>query len=108
MHSLSAADLHAIATKSERNNARRGLTGFLLYGAGRFYGVIEGTRRKVLARMERIATDPRHRRLVIISENSIQSRRFAGWSFSNLGEDIAPSGDPDLLDAFIVSMAGRL
>ncbi len=105
---LGAEDLEAIARVSERNNAERGLTGLLLFGGARFYGVLEGPRRRVLARMEAIITDPRHRALRILSEEEIAAARFANWSFGRIpateGEDDVPGG----LEAFILGLAGRL
>jgi Sensors of blue-light using FAD len=81
---LSADELDAIARQSQENNAVWGLTGLLLHQAAHFYGVLEGPRRRVFARMEKIITDRRHSRLRILREQSIPARRFDNWSFSRL------------------------
>ncbi len=104
---MTSADVDAIALSAARHNAARGLTGFLLCGGGRFYGVLEGTRRRVFARIERIITDPRHSQLVIVSEDEVTARRFAGWSCSQLGRDVSSRDSQGLLDAFILSIADR-
>ncbi len=105
---LAPAELDAIEATSARHNRTHGLTGFLLFGGQRFYGVLEGPRRRVIGRMERIAVDPLHRRIVIVSEDDITERRFATWTFSRIDEGAGEAGGPNLLDSFILNMARRL
>ncbi len=101
---LGQADLDAIAAASRRNNAPRGLTGLLLHGGGRFYGLLEGAERRVLGRMERIVADPRHRAIRVLREDAIRVRRFAEWSCGPL--PLMDGGDEDLvaLDRFLVNV----
>jgi len=103
---LCPEDLEAIRSASAQNNATRGITGLLLFGGGRFYGVLEGNRRRVFNRMERIITDPRHRDLRIVREDDVAGQRFANWSF---GEMPGESGRArvDTLETFILGLAGR-
>jgi hypothetical protein len=75
-----------MAASSRRNNAAQGLTGLLLFGGFRFYAILEGPQRRVFARMERIITDPRHRRLTVLREDAIEVPRFANWSFGFIPE----------------------
>ncbi len=105
---LGADDLEAIAKVSERNNAARGLTGLLLFGGARFYGVLEGPRRRVLSRMEAIITDPRHRDLRIIIEDDITAQRFANWSFGRIPASDGAADPAESLETFILGLAGRL
>ncbi|HMR54104.1 MAG TPA: BLUF domain-containing protein [Amaricoccus sp.] len=81
---LRPADLDTIAEVSRRRNEQAGLTGFLLHQGPRFYGVLEGPTRALFARMEAIVTDPRHRRVVVLREDTITERRFRNWSFGIL------------------------
>lgn len=81
---LTAADLEDIATRAAARNRAAGLTGLLLYQAGGFYAVLEGPRRKLLACMERVATDRRHTRMEVLHESAIDERRFDTWTFSDL------------------------
>jgi hypothetical protein len=99
---LGPEELEAIVATSRRNNAAHGLTGLLLHGGGRFYGLIEGAEEEVLARMEQIVADPRHREIRVLREDSIPVRRFASWSFGPLPP--AASGEEDLaaLDRYLV------
>lgn len=105
---LGLEDLAGIADVSRRNNAALGLTGILLYGSGRFCAVLEGSQRRVFARMERIITDPRHRDARIIREDRIASQRFANWSFGRLGDSAPGGGSAASLESFILGLAARL
>jgi hypothetical protein len=78
---LTAADLAAIEASSAGRNRAAGLTGLLLHRDGSFFALLEGPRRRLLARMERIITDPRHRGVDILVETAIPARRFESWSF---------------------------
>jgi hypothetical protein len=105
---LSAEDLFAIAERSERNNLAASITGLLITQGPYFYGVMEGARRRVLARMEIIITDDRHHSLRILREEAVAERRFANWSFGSL-----PEGAPRLPDnvqggGFIIDLSQRL
>lgn len=104
---LDDADLEAIARTSERNNQALGLTGLLLFGGSNFHAVLEGASRRVLARMERIIIDPRHRSLRILREEEIAAARFANWSFGHVPRPAGLRGATDDLEAFILGLAGR-
>jgi hypothetical protein len=78
---LTAADLEAIETSSAGRNRAAGLTGLLLHRGESFFALLEGPRRRLLTRMERIVTDPRHRGVDILVETAIPARRFDSWSF---------------------------
>lgn len=101
-------DLDAIAERSSQINAAVGLTGLLVHQGRSFCGVLEGPRRQVFARMEAIATDPRHERLRILREEAIRRRRFDNWSFASLPAPAVPSEDWEGADAFIRTLAQRL
>lgn len=102
---LEPPDLGAIAAASHRNNAAQGLTGLLLFGGSRFYSVLEGPQRRVFARMERIITDCRHRRLFVVREDTIPALRFANWFFAVIPEGEKTAGGQDFLESFIVGDA---
>ena len=105
---LEPPDLDAIAASSHRNNAAQGLTGLLLFGGFRFYGVLEGPQRRVFARMERIITDPRHRQLFIVREDPIPNLRFVNWSFAFIPETETAPASRASLESFILEVAGGL
>ncbi len=73
---LTDDDLESIEASSAGRNRAAGLTGLLLHQGGSFFALLEGPRRRLLARMERIITDPRHRGVDILVETTIPARRF--------------------------------
>lgn len=103
---LRAGDLDSIADVSERGNRTRGLTGLLLYGGRRFYGVLEGPQRRVFACMERIIVDPRHHSVRIVREDAIRAQRFANWSFGSMEPQTGPGAPVEALESFILGVAG--
>lgn len=104
---LRPADLEAIAEVSQRWNGRAGLTGFLLHQGPRFYGVLEGPTRALFSRMEAIVTDPRHRNVVVLREDTITERRFRNWSFGLLPSTARPPVQGATVD-FIRDIARRM
>jgi hypothetical protein len=79
--------LASIVKQSKANNGTTGITGLLCFSDGIFLQVLEGGRSAVSALYNRIATDPRHADVVLLSYAEITERRFSGWSMGqvNLG-----------------------
>ena len=73
-------ELQAILRKSRQHNPGTGVTGLLCLSGGIFLQVLEGGRMPVNALYNRIAADPRHRDVVLLTYEEIGERRFAGWS----------------------------
>lgn len=77
-----------LLTKSRINNARRGITGMLLYKGGNFIQVLEGQKSNVSELLEIIKADPRHRGTELLLEEKIEHRAFQDWpmGFRNLDD----------------------
>ena len=84
--SVSAEALAAILKKSKENNAATGVTGVLCFcfNARIFLQVLEGGRDAVSALYNRIAQDPRHREVVLLSYEEIGERHFSSWSMGQV------------------------
>ena len=76
--------LSAILKKSKANNPDLGVTGVLCFSGGIFLQVLEGGRSPVSALYNRIASDPRHRDVVLLSYEEIGERSFASWSMGQV------------------------
>ena len=76
--------LSAILKKSKANNPDLGVTGVLCFSGGIFLQVLEGGRSPVSALYNRIANDPRHRDVVLLSYEEIGERSFASWSMGQV------------------------
>ena len=77
-------ELIAILRKSKANNPPQGVTGVLCYSGGIFLQVLEGGRSAVNQLYNRIAVDPRHTQVELLSYEEIGERRFAGWAMGQV------------------------
>ena len=80
-----AAAVAGILALSKRNNARVGVTGALLFNAGSFAQVLEGSRLAVEATFERIQRDPRHSDVSVLQCEPVGERGFPNWSMAFVG-----------------------
>ena len=76
--------LNAILKKSTHNNPDAGVTGVLCFSGSIFLQVLEGGRSQVSRLYNRIAQDPRHADVVLLSYEEIEERSFAGWSMGQV------------------------
>jgi hypothetical protein len=81
---LKPEGLNAIMRKSTANNPAVGVTGVLCFSGEVFLQVLEGGRSQVSALYNRIAADPRHHDVVLLSYEEIAERRFAGWAMGQV------------------------
>jgi hypothetical protein len=78
-----------ILDASQRNNARVGVTGALMFNAGAFAQVLEGSQQGVESTFERIQCDPRHGDVTVLQCGPAESRSFANWSMAFVGQSDA-------------------
>ena len=78
-----------ILAASQRNNARVGVTGALMFNAGAFAQVLEGPQQGVEGTFERIQCDPRHGDVTVLQCGPAESRSFANWSMAFVGQSDA-------------------
>ena len=76
--------LSAILKKSTLNNPLSGVTGVLCFSGEIFLQVLEGGRLPVSKLYNRIAQDPRHTDVALLSYEEIEERSFAGWSMGQV------------------------
>lgn len=105
---LSEADLAQIELSSQLHNLAGGITGLLIAQGSFFYGVVEGSQRKVMRRMEVIITDDRHTGLRILREEEISVRRFANWCFAHLPDGAIRGLGEATPGTFILELSRRL
>jgi len=91
---VDAEALASIVRQSQKRNAEIGVTGVLCCSGGLFMQVLEGGRSVVSRLYNRIAVDPRHGDVELLSYEEIGERRFAGWAMGQV--DLA-SLNPALL-----------
>ncbi|QZP08646.1 BLUF domain-containing protein [Caenibius sp. WL] len=76
---LGDGDIAAILAASQRNNALRDITGFLLYNGRNFLQLIEGPAASLLALMRDLHADRRHSGIVRLEDIPIAERDCADW-----------------------------
>jgi hypothetical protein len=78
--------LMAILRQCKDNNPAKGVTGLLCHCAssGIFMQALEGGRAAVNHLYNRIAQDPRHSDVLLLSYQEITERRFAGWAMGQV------------------------
>jgi predicted signal transduction protein with EAL and GGDEF domain len=75
----------AILAASQRNNARVGVTGALMFTDGFFAQVLEGSLTAVEQVFERIQLDDRHAEVQLLSFGPVERRLFPNWSMAFVG-----------------------
>lgn len=84
--------LDAICRVSVEFNARKRITGMLIYSDGVFVQVLEGETVDVLSLSAQIAADSRNDRLRVLWHGHVAERQFADWS---MGCFEFPAADQD-------------
>jgi blue light- and temperature-responsive anti-repressor len=85
------ASVEDILNASQRNNARVGVTGALMFNSGCFAQVLEGAQAAVEETFERIQRDMRHRETVVLMVEPTAHRAFSHWSMGYVGASTAES-----------------
>ena len=76
--------LVTILRQCKANNPTHGITGLLCCSGGIFIQALEGGRGAVNRLYNRIAADPRHSDVALLSYQEIGERRFAGWAMGQV------------------------
>jgi len=78
------AQVQSILQASRRQNARLDVTGCLLFSGHCFAQVLEGRQAAVSALARKIAADPRHVGVRVLSEGQRDERDYADWAMGYL------------------------
>nr|WP_316653560.1 BLUF domain-containing protein [uncultured Gellertiella sp.] len=88
-----AAEIDSILASARRNNPSRGITGALLFNAGCFAQILEGTLDAIEATFERIQQDERHGDVSLLALQPIAARSFPNWAMGFVGNRSSHAGD---------------
>jgi hypothetical protein len=111
LRDLGEAGAERILEQSRKNHEDAKVTGVLLFDRNYFLQCLEGSREDVTATFLRIAADPRHANITLISVHDVEERDFSDWTMgyvvSKLPEmtailhEFSPTGNfaPALLSA---------
>ena len=84
---LPPTEIFRIQEQAQRNNARKDLTGVLLFNRDFFLQCLEGERQEVTRSFTAIAADPRHRNVNLVHVSDIVERHYPDWSMGMLDAD---------------------
>jgi hypothetical protein len=76
------AQLDALLERSRENNAKRSVTGLLLYRDGNFMQLLEGDEATVQSLYRQIASDFRHHGCQVLLTSEADQRMFTEWSMA--------------------------
>ncbi|MFT4013304.1 MAG: BLUF domain-containing protein [Paracoccus sp. (in: a-proteobacteria)] len=74
-----SVECQRILVSARARNAQLALTGFLHLEDGAFYQWLEGPDAALQLVLDRIALDPRHERMQILSRGTQETRQFPNW-----------------------------
>jgi hypothetical protein len=99
---MKQSDIIEILNHSRTANAKKNITGILLYKDGNFMQVLEGDSLDVDELLQRISKDKRHTGLITLRRTIINNRTFGEWKMGfkdiqNLTDD-ERSAHSDFLD----------
>jgi len=76
--------IDSILQQSREHNPAQGITGVLCHAGDVYMQVLEGGRGPVNALYNRIVSDSRHQRVMLLHYEEIAERRFAGWTMGQV------------------------
>ncbi len=81
-------EIKKIVTRARLLNKELNVTGALLCTAGRFAQILEGPEESIRIIMRSIESDPRHRNIKVLSEDTLPERRFPQWTLAYQGSSL--------------------
>ena len=101
---FSRDDIAALALLGQRENARHGITGVLVYTDGHFLQLVEGPRDDIGQLKSNLQRDGRHENITDLIDEPVERRLFEGWTLAteNLFNRADSKGD------FSLEVARRL
>lgn len=78
-------EIEQILASARIKNPIENITGALMFNAGCFAQVLEGSHEEIQNTFERIQCDPRHSHVVVLAFEPVAERGFSSWSMAYLG-----------------------
>ena len=96
------ASLTSLVNSAQRENARSGVTGILVYVDMNFMQLLEGPTQEVVETFSRITADPKHGDIVELSRHEVETRSCSDWTMAlaYVPEDLNSSALSDALSDY--------
>jgi hypothetical protein len=79
---LSRAEVEVMLTRARARNLQNDVTGLIFFNGQRFLQALEGEEAVVRRTYARIAANPNHFAMVLLSERQIDRREFGPWAMT--------------------------
>ena len=83
---MTAESLEKILADARIGNAKKDITGALVYVDGVFFQILEGEKDLVSNLVENISKDARHQSVKVFYESEIDARAFSDWSMGYVSQ----------------------
>ena len=100
-HLMAESELIDLLRTCRDNNAKAGITGMLLYKDGNFMQAIEGPEDAVTHLHRKILADPRHKGLITLVREPINTRQFGDWSMAFRNVDLLSETEREAYSEFL-------
>ncbi|EAY27047.1 BLUF domain-containing protein [Microscilla marina] len=80
--SCTSEEVEKILKQSIQNNGKKNITGVLLYSKVQFLQVLEGDNEQIVTLYDKIKTDSRHDKALMLSLKPIKERFFPSWQMA--------------------------
>lgn len=77
---IDTSDILSVQRSSEKFNAGKDITGYLIFYNHQFVGILEGEEEKVRNLFYRIKDDPKHTKVELLASESTNQRHFERWN----------------------------
>ena len=84
---LTPEGLQALLTTARRCNRLHDVSGMLVFDSKYFLQAVEGSRTSLSQLYSNLVRDPRHKRLLLLSFESIEQRSFSDWTMGFAAAD---------------------
>lgn len=92
-----------IVSVAQANNARDGISGFLLYNGRNFMQLIEGDEGAIGTLLVKLASDKRHTGIVLLADNPIAAPVCPDWAMQQVSLDHTPDARREAIAAVLPS-----
>lgn len=105
---LELTELLDLAKRADDNNAKMSISGILLLSRGTFLQVLEGPSINVNRLYAKIAQDPRHNDIELLSVTDTDDRHFGKWNMKGVALETLPGDESEVLSRKYGQVNGEL
>lgn len=98
---MTPPELVELLRQARENNEREEITGMLLYKDGSFMQAFEGEEERATLLHNKILADPRHKNIITLLQEPLETRQFGGWSMAFQNVDLLGEDERAAINSFL-------